>query len=155
MNKEQRKFPPIEENPFFYSIKEIIKKDSPLFETAISLNCQDTRGKVVSIYGKEGKVSFQGKQMGHTVSVNFSNSNTEKTQSYSVTINPLKINFNFLGRSGLLSLHNCYVIPCSLPNEGQVRAIKVSASVEMQSLSLNWDTTYSQFYKCYMIILNV
>lgn len=58
MNKEQRKFPPIEENPFFYSIKEIIKKDSPLFETAISLNCQDTRGKVVSIYGKEGKVSF-------------------------------------------------------------------------------------------------
>lgn len=59
MNKEQRKFPPIEKNPFFlYSIKEIIKKDSPLFDTAISLNCQDTRGKVFGIYGKEGKVSF-------------------------------------------------------------------------------------------------
>lgn len=52
--------------------------------------------------------------MGHTVSVNFSNSNTEKTQSYSVTINPLKINFDFLGRSGLLSLHNCYVSACSI-----------------------------------------
>lgn len=60
MNKEQRKFRLIEKNPFFlYSIKEIIKqKDSPLFDTVISLNCQDTRGKVFSIYGKEGKVSF-------------------------------------------------------------------------------------------------
>lgn len=46
------------ESIFLYSIKEIIKKDSPLFDTAISLNCQDTRGKVFGIYGKEGKVSF-------------------------------------------------------------------------------------------------